>query len=79
MHSIYQGASLVFSVLMVMFAIRESVHHWRSVIRALKEELGVGHRDRYQLIEIVFVLLASGLIASGPGGYYTLNLFHHFA
>lgn len=79
MHGIYEGASLVFSVLMVVFAIRESVRHWRSVIRALKDELGVNHQNRLQMIEIVFMLVASGVIASGPGGYYTLNLLHRLA
>jgi hypothetical protein len=78
MHGIYQAASLVFSILMVIFAVRESITHLRPVIRKFKAVLGRQPRNRIQFVEIVLVLAVSGLIASGPAGYYALHVLHPY-
>jgi hypothetical protein len=78
MHGVYEAASLIFSILMVMFAFRESITHLRPVVRAFKAALGRQHRNRIQFVEIVLVLAVSGLIASGPAGYYALHALHQY-
>ena len=70
MSYLYDGMVLLFSVLIFLFAARESLRHVRNIVRRIKAEKRVHKLGVKRLVNSLSLML----ISAGPAGYYALNL-----
>jgi hypothetical protein len=70
MSNFYDAMVLLFSILIFLFATRESVRHVRGVMHRIRAEKRVHKLGIKRLVNSVSLML----ISAGPAGYYALHL-----